>query len=414
MKRIFIYVIIIVAIKFWIKYNFRVDIMLKKSKTGKILIPMLLLVVTLFFYILPTGSANEDDKQLNDSKYDEKNWHAPLPDYGPEFFDEIRKDPRFVASRGSFPETTNDDENVDLFSNPVYKCWSNITEIDQFFTEFDDIVIGTSYAGAGYIIVELESDSSEKVNETTIDKICQIVNNYCEQEGVSEVPVIFMWSHIEEDLPLPDYGPESFDKAKNETGFITTRGTMPEIYQEEEKRKWLDLLINYSRSLSLPNSTTGINPYFAEFGGPVISFGTNINGYLIVGFEAYTPEKVNESVINEVYQVIDEDFEQEGISDVPVVFVFDHITLTEGAPTDGPDADEEVITIIDENGNAIDVNKNKTYIDKDGNLAIIDNETTQETNKPKQKTNETTNQMPGFTSVMVTLGLLFLLIIKRS
>jgi len=107
---------------------------------------MLLLIVTLFFYILPTGSANEDDKQSNDSKYDEKNWHAPLPDYGPKFFNEIKKDPRFITSRGSFPETANNDEKVDLYSDPAYKCWSNMTEIDRFFIGFDDIVIGTSVA----------------------------------------------------------------------------------------------------------------------------------------------------------------------------------------------------------------------------------------------------------------------------
>jgi len=154
--------------------------------------------------------------------------------------------------------------------------------------------------------VELEHDSSEKLNETTIDEIYKRIDDYCEQENVSEVPVLFMWSHIEEDLPLPDYGPESFEKAKNETGFITTRGTMPVITDADEKIEWTDLLVKCSQQLSRLNSNTGIRPYFTEFGGPVNSFGTNINGYLIVGFEEYTPEKVNESVIDEIYQVIDE------------------------------------------------------------------------------------------------------------
>lgn len=375
MKRIFIHVTIIVAMQFQIKYTFGVDIMLKKSKTGKILIPMLL-ILTLFCDILPISSANEGDKQLNDSKYD------PLPAYGPEFFDEIKKNPQFITSRGSFPEAVDDDEKVDLFSDPVYKCWSNMTEVDQFFTGFDDFVIGFNHAGGGYLIVELESDFSEKVDETTIDKIYQRIDRYCEQEGVSEVPVVFMWSHIDKPLPLPDYGPESFERAKNEAGFITTRGTMPVITDADKKVEWTDLLVKCSQPLSRPNSTTGINPYFAEFGGPVISFGTNINGYLRVGFEASTPEKVNESVINEIYQVIDEHFEQEGISNVPVVFVFSHLTL-DTAPADGPDANES----------------------NDANLSD---------NEKKIVGNKTTNQMPGFTSIMVILGFLSLLIIKRS
>ena len=112
------------------------------------------------------------------------------------------------------------------------------------------------------------------------------------------------------------------------------------------------------------------------------SFGVDINGYLIVGFESSTPEKVNESVIDKIYQVIDEHFEQEGISDVPVVFAFLNIT-DDLAPANRPDANES----------------------NDTNLSV---------NKEKITGNETTNQMTGFTSIMVVLGLFSLLMIRRS
>jgi hypothetical protein len=227
--------------------------MLKKSKVGKILIP-LLLIPTLLFYHLPSGSANEGDKQLNNSGNNDK--PLPLPDYGPKAFEEVKK---------LFP------------------------------------------------------------------------------------------------------------------GFITTRGRMPEIHKEEEKKKWIDLLINCSRARSRP---TEINPYLTVSGGPVNSFGADINGYLIVSFDPSTPEKVNESVIDEIYQVIDKHFEQEGISDVPVVFAFVQIT-DDLAPADGPDANES-------------------------------NDTNLSANKEKIVGNETANQMPGFTLIMVILGLLSLLIVKRS
>ncbi|AKB17945.1 hypothetical protein [Methanosarcina sp. WWM596] len=354
--------------------------MLKKSKTGKILIPMLL-ILSLFFGIILISSANGDDKQLDNSKYDQ------LPAYSLDFFDEIKKNPQYISSRGSFPEALGDDKKENLFLDPVYMCWSNITEVDQFFTGFTDFVIGFNYASGGYLVVELESDSSEKVNETTIDAIYQRIDSYCEQEGVSEVPVVFMWSHIDKTLPLPDYGPESFERARNETGFITTRGTMPVITYVDEKAEWIDLLVKCSQPLSRPNSTTGINPYFVEFGGPVNGFGTDINGYLIVGFEASTPEKVNESVIDEIYQVIDEHCEQDGIHDVPVVFIFSH-TTEDLAAEDGSGTDEEVITVTDEDGNYID-------------------------NESKQKNNEKNNQAPGFTSILVVLGVSSLLIAKR-
>jgi|GEM_PF-577889 len=326
-------------------------------------------------------SSDLSEDNFTDSGYDED--HSS-PDSGSKVLDEIKKDPQFIASRGSFSEVSENYETTDFFSNPVCKCWDNVTEKDQFFTEFDDPVIGFSYAGAGYIIVELESDSSEKVNEATIDEIYQVIDDYCEQEGISEVPVVFMWSHLEEDLPLPDYGPQVFEEAKKKPLCVATRGTMPVITDASEKAEWIDSLVTCSRSLGNPYSTnTGIDPYFVEFGGPVNSFGTNINGYLLVGFQGYSSEKVNESLIDEIYQIIDKSCEQEGISDVPVVFEFIGYITEDLAEVDGPYMDESDDTNLSGNEEGI-------------------------------AGNETANQMPGFTSVMVILGLLSLLIVKHS
>lgn len=68
---------------------------------------------------------------------------------------------------------------------------------------------------------------------------------------------------------------------------------------------------------------------------------------------------------------------------MPIVFVFEHITVEEGALADETDANES------------------------NNTNLSDNE-------KKIGGNETANQMPGFTLITVILGLLSLLIIKRS
>jgi len=62
--------------------------------------------------------------------------------------------------------------------------------------------------------------------------------------------------------------------------------------------------------------------------------------------------------------------------------------------------------IKDENGNYIDIDKGEVHVDKNENIEIKNNES-------KQKNNETTNKTPGFTSIIVLLGVLFSLIIKR-
>jgi hypothetical protein len=334
--------------------------MLKRRKIGK------WLILIFFICFLSSGSASADDSKLNDSEYNEIS--APS-------IKEFANDSSFIAYRGTLPETIDQE-----WKNSIADCWLNLTRIGPSYSEFDSSI--TSVAASDVIIIELGSAYKEEVDDSRIDKIYQKIDNYCEQqEGISEIPVVFMWAQDEEDLPLPDYGPESFEKAKNETGFITTRGTMPIITDADKKMEWTDLLVECSRSLSRPNSTTGINPYFAEFGGPVNGFGADINGYLIVGFEASPPEKVNESVIDEIYQIIDEHFEQKGINNVPVVFIFVEIT-DDLALYDGPDANKS---------------DDATLSDNDEKIAG----------------NETTNQMPGFTSIMVILGLLLFLSVKR-
>lgn len=341
--------------------------MFKKSKVRKILILLLFFIFGSFFYFLSLSSANGDNKQLNDSEYKE------ISDPSVK---KLTNDSLFIAYRGTLPETIDQ-----KWENSIVNCWLNLSKMRSSYSEFDGSIKSVA-SNNKVIIIDLDSAYKEEINDSRIDKIYQKIEDYCEQqEGISEVPVVFMWA--QESSTLPDYGPQVFEEAKKLPGFITTRGRMPEIHQEEEKRKWLDLLINGSRSLSRPNSVTGIELYSAEVGGPIISFGTNINGYLLVGFEEYTPEKVNESVIDEIYQVTDKHFKQEGINEVPIVFVFEHITVGEGAPADETDANES------------------------NNTNLSDNE-------KKIVGNETANQMPGFTLIMVILGLLSLLIIKRS
>lgn len=171
-------------------------------------------------------------------------------------------------------------------------------------------------------------------------------------------------SETSESMTLHDYGPETFEKAKQETWFIAARGTMPVITDDGEKTEWIDLLI--SRSGNFPE----IEQYLIENGGSMGSFGIGIDGYIAVGFDTDYPEKANESTIDEIYHVIKEHYEKEGIKDVPVVFVWEHIVETGEAPGD---LSEE------------------------------------ETNE-----NKIEQQAPGFTSPMLILSLLLLMEIKRK
>lgn len=155
---------------------------------------------------------------------------------------------------------------------------------------------------------------SDEIDKSAIGGIYHIIDSYCEQEGVGDVPVVFMWGERDVDMHLPDYGPQMFNEAEGESDFIATRGVMPVIEEEGEKRAWLDMLSEGSRY------NRDIDIYFPVEGENVFAFGTSINGYLFIEFDPNYSEMVNDSLIDEIYQVISEDTEQVGIADAPVVF----------------------------------------------------------------------------------------------
>ncbi len=334
--------------------------MFKRSNIGKWLLLMI------FVLILSSGSAGADDDELNDSEYNEIS----------DSITEFANDPSFIAYRGTVPETIDRE-----WKNSISDCWLNLNRIGPSYSEFDSSI--TNIAVSHVLIIELGSEYQGEVDDSKIDEIYQKIEDYCEeQEGISEIPVVFLWDQDEGD-PLPDYGQEMFEKAESSSGFVAARGTMPVIIDASEKREWTDSLVQCSRTLCNPSHPdAGIGAHFVEFDGPVSSFGTSINGYLEVGFQGYSSEKVNESLIDEIYQIIEDNCELKGISEVPVVFMWG----------------EEVIEEEEVEAPALDEVDNADLSDE----------------KEEAADDETTNQTPGFTSIMVILGLLLLVKIKRK
>ena len=336
-----------------------------------------IVILMIFISMISAVSANTAGDELNDSKNTDKFTDSNNTS---SYFEESKDHPLFIANKGTFPETIDQQ-----WKNSVNKCWLSIT-IERSVAEFDPSVY--AIAGAGELLeVYLDSDYQGKINESKIDEIYRKINEHCEQEeGISNIPVVFMWAEDDENRPLPDYGPEILEEAKNDLSVIAVYGTIP-VKQESGKRAWTDLL-GHTKHREL-------DPFFAEFGGPVIGYGVSINGYMIVGMDMDSPEKVNESVTDEIYHTIDRHFKQKaGIAEVPVVFRWEgRATLDEMVVED--------IIVIGDDGNLITYTKDEAYYDEDGNLVIIGNETAQEET-------ETNKQLPGFTSLVLIIGLLLL------
>jgi len=317
----------------------------------------LILIISVSIFLCVSASA--DDSELNDSEYDEIS----------DSIQEFANDPSFIAYRGTIPETIDQE-----WKNSIADCWLNLNRIGPSYSEFDRCI--KSVAASDVIIVELGSAYKGEVDDSRIDEMYQKIEDYCEeQQGISEIPVVFMWAWDEEDLPLPDYGPQIFEGIKNESGFIATRGAMPVITDASEKVDWEETAGDCIHSFRAE-----LGHYMLENGGPVVAYGYDYRGYIFVEFDAKSPESVNESIIDEIYQIIEAHCEQEGVSEAPVVFEWGEMPI-----------ECEELLPADEVPNA--------YEADDVNLSG---------NEEEINGTETTSKMPGFTSIMLVLCLLFL------
>ncbi len=102
---------------------------------------------------------------------------------------------------------------------------------------------------------------------------------------------------------------------QQQTGVIATYGKEREFSIEDERREWLDKLDEIGRGVRGDMLT------YHRPGGPVISYGYNYQGCLTVGF--FEGGGVNESLMDEIYEIFDQRSRQKGIDDVPVVFRFE-------------------------------------------------------------------------------------------
>jgi hypothetical protein len=168
---------------------------------------------------------------------------------------------------------------------------------------------------------------------------------------------------LEDDSTGAEKSP-SFEELQNNPKFITTRGTMPIFTSEDERREWSALLHRLDGNKAVSQL---VNPSMSS----IVLFGVNEDGYIEVGLDSYTPEKVNEYVIEDIYNVIYMQAIAENISEVPVVFTWEHIVL-----------------------------------DEEDDIDLLSEETSEEI--------KTAQQTPGFTSVMLFTSLLLLVEIREK
>ena len=134
-----------------------------------------------------------------------------------------------------------------------------------------------------------------------------------------------------QDRKLPDFGPEVFDEMIKNSKVIQTRGNIPKIELENEKREWLHKLDQNGKSIR-----NQMLPYMQPE-GILVSYGYNYQGYATV--DILEGSEVDETLMDEIYEIFDRQAMQMGIDDVPVVFQFISPPITGEATDEGPAPD---------------------------------------------------------------------------
>ncbi len=95
---------------------------------------------------------------------------------------------------------------------------------------------------------------------------------------------------------------------------IDIRGKIPKFENKTEKKEWFEKLDELGDSLRESQSLKE----FKYPAGPVITYGYSIYGYFFVDFKK--DFEYNETLTEEIYEIIDEEARKLGIENIPVVF----------------------------------------------------------------------------------------------
>jgi hypothetical protein len=163
--------------------------------------------------------------------------------------------------------------------------------------------------------------------------------------GIQEIPVEFESAVFRYDggyvdvlatlkakqkIPLEEY--MNVKSASYRPDVLATYGKLPEIGTEEQCWEWFH---RDTRAI-MHGSRDRMDPYFTD--GILVSCGSYIDGYIEVTIYENLTIKKQLMIMDEIYEIIDEEAKKIGIHEVPVVFFKGEFVRTDPLIEDSNDA----------------------------------------------------------------------------
>lgn len=149
-----------------------------------------IMVISVIF--IGMGSASSSDSTQDETL------DYYLPDFGAKTFDSLKEDSNVIAIRGTMPEITELKDKREWLETLNTCVYNSQSELHPYMKEFGGPLAGFGYSYEGYLFVDIDAGSKETVDEYTIEKLYNILNENAKSLGVNEVPVVFVWEHIVE------------------------------------------------------------------------------------------------------------------------------------------------------------------------------------------------------------------------
>ncbi|MCZ7400218.1 MAG: hypothetical protein O8C62_11200 [Candidatus Methanoperedens sp.] len=121
---------------------------------------------------------------LNDSELQDKD----IPDFGPEVFEKLKKDPKVIETRGIIPKYATDKERRSWLDK-LDKIRIGIRDNMLPYIHPNGTVISSGFDWEGFFYVDFYENAT--VNASLVDEIYGIIDKEAKTIGIQEVPVAF-------------------------------------------------------------------------------------------------------------------------------------------------------------------------------------------------------------------------------
>jgi len=299
-----------------------------------------------------------------------------------------------VITRYGKPPVLETEEQKESWNSTLEELGNKIKDTlasKYMYPHGEVVTCGTN--AKGYFVILFKYGN---VDEPLMNEIYVLIDNSAKEMGIQDIPVEFGYGTYRQEITLNSeqgiyywFGESTENLSESDIHtiqevmkekpttpvqkIVAAYGKIPLLKDQNEIIIWADKL-----SAIAGSTQDKINPYMER--GQVIVYGGELTR-LQVGVNETLPSKEKDTIIKEIYQIIDEEARKQNITDVPVFFD-EGVFIDEVATEDLGVVDETNLSSSEEK-NAVELNNsNNNNSESDNGNSSSGNESSKNNSTP--------------------------------